>query len=771
MTNLVTNPVTGSGIVDQGASIALGAASQLGANAQAAGYLQPNQIGATGGAYIPTLQRQVSQANDQLSRAELEERARQGDNDARLQLAQLNEQARQYDNGFGLSAAQLAELQRSNTNAGALDLAGLGENQRVNTYQAQLGSANLGETQRQFDAQYQRDVAMFGLDVANANYTQRMGQAQTQLAYLNLLTSLRGPSNALQYNFALNAAADPAGTGGPTQTAQVNPFAAFANIAQEYSYDPAQLQGALRPAQAPPQIASAGQLPTLQGPGDVPTLQGAYSAPELDLGFGGFGGASPLSGPSPTFGGLTGATATPASSAAATPPAGGGGAPPSYAAPGTLPNGPTISAITGLPLGQSAVDPATGRTYTNYGVENGGLSGLDPATLQSVAPHVLKAYNLDPTQFAPQTSTSPSTGKEMTTADLATYNAIKSGQSLSAAVKWLADNGFIPKAALGGRFQGTAVMTGDHPTGRRTGVEELVHARNDPRGPMHPPIVDVLPLGDGVDLLPPGMPRAHAGGTFQGTPELGRSPYAPLIGGSPEEIAAAQQAAAREYMRPVTEYGIMEPQIVADPFADRRYAELTAQGVDLRTALSIIRAEKQQRMAELGITTEQYNAALAAGQDPFAAPFGEMGYLGAGAGTQVPPEAQQIELGQPGGEQAYSSFQDISASANPVSYQTYSQTDIGRLPTIQKLIGTSGSSAFGATGFDTVLPGTNVDLGSGINIARYADLAPSERSLAQNLYETPREFGGLGLDFNDVLERSRRAAPVGPGSLGPTFYG
>ena len=59
---------------------------------------------------------------------------------------------------------------------------------------------------------------------------------------------------------------------------------------------------------------------------------------------------------------------------------------------------------------------------------------------------------------------------------------------------------------------------------------------------------------------------------------------------------------------------------------------------------------------------------------------------------------------------------------------------------------------------------------SEFRIDQYADMLPSSRALLESIVSTPREMGGLGLDFQDYLESSRRAAPIGR-RFGPSAYG
>ena len=108
---------------------------------------------------------------------------------------------------------------------------------------------------------------------------------------------------------------------------------------------------------------------------------------------------------------------------------------------------------------------------------------------------------------------------------------------------------------------------------------------------------------------------------------------------------------------------------------------------------------------------------------------------------------------------------------NPLSFQTYSPQQIAGLPAFQSLLGNRDQRAFGQTGLNMTLPGTQTALPFQLNISRLARMLPSEQQLIAGAYETPREMGGLGLDWEDVVQSSVRGAPVGSGFSLLTGYG
>lgn len=105
----------------------------------------------------------------------------------------------------------------------------------------------------------------------------------------------------------------------------------------------------------------------------------------------------------------------------------------------------------------------------------------------------------------------------------------------------------------------------------------------------------------------------------------------------------------------------------------------------------------------------------------------------------------------------------LGGLGNPFSFETFSPEQVAQTPAIQQTIGNRPGRAFGGTGIDMSIPGTQTQLPFQLNLQRFAMLNPSERDLIAGLYDTPRELGGLGVDWRDVAEQTRRAAPTGSG--------
>jgi len=102
----------------------------------------------------------------------------------------------------------------------------------------------------------------------------------------------------------------------------------------------------------------------------------------------------------------------------------------------------------------------------------------------------------------------------------------------------------------------------------------------------------------------------------------------------------------------------------------------------------------------------------------------------------------------------------------------FSPQEIADTPAVRQATGQEKAPRFGAFAGDTSIPGTdtNIPFGAGFRADTFADMLPSSRALLESIVGSPREQGGLGLDFADFLESSRRAAPIGR-RFAPAAYG
>lgn len=125
------------------------------------------------------------------------------------------------------------------------------------------------------DRAYQLDLSRYGLQVAEFNFAQRQSVAQQQLQTMGLLSGLRGPSNALAYDYALKGLSAPAGT-------EANPFAFLQGVNQPKSETPAALPARTGAAAGAP-IAQVPKPQTPQLPGvNAPGGGGGFFNPGGD---------------------------------------------------------------------------------------------------------------------------------------------------------------------------------------------------------------------------------------------------------------------------------------------------------------------------------------------------------------------------------------------------------------------------------------------------------------------------------------------------------
>lgn len=133
---------------------------------------------------------------------------------------------------------------------------------------------------READRQYATDLGRFGLQVADHNFQQRMAVAQNDLQRLSLAASLRGPENALAYNFALNEMAPPPGRDVDI-TSGMSPADIYEPLDWEQLMDSAWDRAGMQPAGAQP--APQQQAPAPQ-PKPQPKSAPKPAAPEAFVG-------------------------------------------------------------------------------------------------------------------------------------------------------------------------------------------------------------------------------------------------------------------------------------------------------------------------------------------------------------------------------------------------------------------------------------------------------------------------------------------------------
>lgn len=96
------------------------------------------------------------------------------------------------------------------------------------------------------------------------------------------------------------------------------------------------------------------------------------------------------------------------------------------------------------------------------------------------------------------------------------------------------------------------------------------------------------------------------------------------------------------------------------------------------------------------------------------------------------------------------------------NFGTFTPDQLAESPVVKQLQGQGGDVPLWTSyAGDMRLPGTQSALPLTFNVADFSRMSPSARKMAQGLYETPRALGGLGMDWEDVLQASTRAAPLG----------
>lgn len=116
-------------------------------------------------------------------------------------------------------------------------------------------------------------------------------------------------------------------------------------------------------------------------------------------------------------------------------------------------------------------------------------------------------------------------------------------------------------------------------------------------------------------------------------------------------------------------------------------------------------------------------------------------------------------------------YEPTTSPEGALSNTVYDQQAIANLPAIKKLTGQMPSKRAWGSGIDMRIPGTDQALPGMVNTVDFMRQAPSEQSLIQSVYETPVEMGGLGVDWQDIVAMSRRTTPVGSGLQTMATYG
>jgi hypothetical protein len=107
---------------------------------------------------------------------------------------------------------------------------------------------------------------------------------------------------------------------------------------------------------------------------------------------------------------------------------------------------------------------------------------------------------------------------------------------------------------------------------------------------------------------------------------------------------------------------------------------------------------------------------------------------------------------------------DYSTNTPFGNFGTFTPQQLADSPVVKQLQGKKPVNQwqmYGGGANTMTLPGTNTQLPGAFNVTDFMANAPSARKMTQSLYETPRSMGGLGLHWEDILQASERAAPIG----------
>jgi len=244
-------------------------------------------------------------------------------------------------------------------------------------------------------------------------------------------------------------------------------------------------------------------------------------------------------------------------------------------------------------------------------------------------------------------------------------------------------------------------------------------------------------------------PTSTAGQTFTGGPSYASDPYGnPLKPGNSAGLGPSLEEQARIARQNQT------PKTYQD--LGNEYASGVGGGIDPATGLYIPPKYEQGGVAGAGpvITgdsstgRENQEVVMAVSRDPntklVIKPVAKLGKKGKQAAKKMP----KAESGGTYG----------TATTDPVfQFNQYSPTDLGNAPFIQQALGKMKANPFQAYGSTVSNPSIGIgDFPSTINLQAFRDMPNTARQALGSVAEQ-----GLGLDYADLLERSRRAAPFG----------
>lgn len=539
----------------------------------------------------------------------------------------------------------------------------------------ELGFGQLGLGRDQLNAaiaearrNYELDKQRFGLDVANFNYNQRLGEATTRLAQLDLLSGLRGPKDYLAYNYTINNMAAPPGQA-------VDPFQLTAGMNQQYTPPP---------------------LPNIADPAPTTMYQGNMAAPAPSAG-------APST---PRGGAVTAAPPAPVSKPKAQPPIG--------------PQGPGL-AITG----NQAHDQAL---------------AASPAW-SGASPEIMAEYNR--------------ISQNMNN----TYNNA------------VAQNPNFQLFAEGGVHPGGVAVINDTKSGKPSGYEEAVVSEHPFTVLDHEDTMDMVngAFGGGDEPWWKAIPHAAQGGQFGG---WGQNAWWQQYAQQNPQQFGAQLMARLQQLGPGIQQRVQQNvqqrlQQSLPGGMPQGWQQGWGQGMPQGMPQGNPFSQWQQYIPQ---QVQQYLPQWMQG--------GQGGPQGGPSTTPtepIPPMSQQGQNVQQNNQQSQQNqvFRAATGGAftgtNPgqgfFNANVYGPEATQNAPFVQQTLGNQQSPPFQQRGQSLGPFGAQP-----FSYTNYLSLLPSAREMLRGYVETPEAMGGLGSDWMDELERSRRAAATGV-TLGPTGYG
>lgn len=606
-------------------------------------------------------------------------------------------------NNAATNAQSGANTAATETGANARSAAQIAANAQIATGRIDTGAGGflnsiardqLDQLLAQNNRAYALDVAKFGLSQADLNARQRTADAQQRLDELKLQASMRGPANAIGYNYLLGNRAAPTGTekppatdngGGPTSNIQIPPDPGATGVNDpKYQRDLA--------------VAKA--------------LSDQWNA------------AHPSAPPAAT----PPAAATPAPAIQGRAPAG-----PAENAAGNAFGQQQAAANAGLPpAAQAAYNAAFGGGGT-WGMAKGGMITMPPDS-QMPSPDPMMGGGGAMLAGTPDTEGAndqpqDTEGGAGDTAD--TNQAWHSGFMAGQQGMPLAANPAYRQAQQDSPEAAAAFLDGYH-------------------------------MGQVASKQTPAPAAKPGGGGFLGTLSQQSAGQPPMAGGPMQGMAGGG--------------------MIAHPGFQGAAAQVAAkQGIPMANAQRIIGAGKAHASAaarkknpRLNKVAHRAGGGVAQG----------MAMVGDKHLMQTGKRSGDEELAMPtmrGGKPAVRivpiprnmpmpavKHRDSGGMINTdltggTANTMYSPQDIANTPAVRQATGAEPTPSYGAFAGSTTIPGTDTSIpfGAQQNYTTLQDMQPSSQALLQSIVSTPKEQGGLGLEWSDFLESSRRGAPIG----------